>query len=89
MANGFGLDIKLASDIVKQKDKTLNFKLFSDKKCVLVDKFVFDGGKFDTKVLYGSFEVVISFEEFLIVSVKFFELGVFFVAADDFVAGFH
>lgn len=89
MANGFGLDIKFASDIVEQKHKILNFKLFSDKEGVLVDKFVLNGGNFDTKVLDGSFEVVISFEEFLIVSVKFFELGVFFVAADDFVAGLH
>ncbi len=89
MADGFGLDIKRASDIVKQKDKTLNFKLFSDKESVFVDKFVLDGGKFETKVLDGSFEVFIGFEEFLIFMVKFFKLGVFFVAADNFVAGFH
>jgi hypothetical protein len=89
MADGFGLDIKRASDIVKQKDKTLNFKLLPDKEGVLIDKFVLSGGKFNIKVLDGSFEVVISFEEFLIVSVKFFELGVFFVAADDFVAWLH
>ncbi len=89
MSDGFGLDVKRASYIVHQEHKTLNFKLFPDKKGVLVDNFVLSGRKFGIKVLNGSFEVFINFEDLLIVSVKFLELGVFFVAADDFVAGLH